>query len=289
MNSIQFDPEINQFLADFYLMTGMRVGIHDPQNTILTEYPKTSSEYDEMGFCDKARAYSQKFDERCIACDREAVERVSSTHRTYVYRCHMGFWEAMIPIMDGDEMICALFIGQVRNADERSDFAPTELTSFLTSVGIPESVAVQQYTAYCEMLREPEKRFKATVHVLEMCVQKIYDNHLIRRNDRDLMKLFQTYVERHLLEPITVGSTAKALGISASYLSRQIRVNLNTNFTDYLLEKRMSVARDRLSYTDRSISEIANELCYTDAGYFMSVFKRVNGMTCLEYRKKARK
>lgn len=54
----------------------------------------------------------------------------------------------------------------------------------------------------------------------------------------------------------------------------------------YVSEIQLSKSRDLLARTDLKVTEIAGLCEYMDAGYFARVFKRAQGMTPMQYRKK---
>ncbi len=281
-----FDPEIDRMLINFYQMSGLRVGIHAPDMAILTEYPlKATTTYEKYRFCDKVRYYSKDYTDRCYACDRAAFAHIRATRQTHIYHCHRGFLEALIPITDGDDIICALVIGQVR--DEEVPAFPTEgqLTEFLHASGIPTEEIHGQLASYYQMPQMPRHRFEAYAYFIEMCAQSIYDNRWIRRDERSLIDTFRDYVRKNICRDISVSQTAAALNISASHLSRIIAQSLGTTFTRYVTARRMEIACNLLVTTSLSISDIAAQLCYDEPTYFMRVFKRHTGMTCMEYRK----
>ena len=51
---------------------------------------------------------------KCVSCDRKAFFQARETGKTQIYECHMGFLEAVIPILAGERVECFLMIGQVR-------------------------------------------------------------------------------------------------------------------------------------------------------------------------------
>ena len=108
------EPEIEEMLANFHAISGLRVGIHDPEMNIIHEYPVKSSEYDRLCFCDKIRFHSPEYTEKCLRCDVAAFNRLRITKKSCIYTCHAGFREALIPVLHDGQILCALMIGQVR-------------------------------------------------------------------------------------------------------------------------------------------------------------------------------
>ncbi len=280
-----FDPEIDRMLINFYHMSGLRVGIHAPNMGILTEYPlKATTTYEKYRFCDKVRHYSAEYTDACYACDCTAFAHVRATGQTYIYHCHRGFLEALIPITEGDDIICALVIGQVQDTAVPPFPSDAQLAEFLLSAGIPADAVANQTASYHEMLKMPRARFEAYAYFLEMCAQSIYDNRWIRRDERTLIDMFRDYVRKNICREITVSGVAAALNVSASHLSRIIARELGTTFTQYVTARRMEIACNLLKTTSLSVADIASQLCYEEPTYFMRVFKRHTGMTCMECR-----
>ena len=52
----------------------------------------------------------------------------------------------------------------------------------------------------------------------------------------------------------------------------------------FLYRKKLEEARSLLHYSDRSISEISEYLCFSSQSYFQNVFKKKYGMTPIRYR-----
>ena len=53
---------------------------------------------------------------------------------------------------------------------------------------------------------------------------------------------------------------------------------------EYVQLKRIEIAKNWLTKTDKSILQIANELGYSSSRYFSLLFKRISGCTPDEYR-----
>ena len=94
------------------------------------------------------------------------------------------------------------------------------------------------------------------------------------------------YISTHLNERISVESVAESIGKSRSYLSRKFKSELGFQISDYIMRRKLEEAKVLLSYTDKSLSEISEYLCFSSQPYFQNVFKKKYGVTPGEYRKK---
>ncbi|MFD0675904.1 MULTISPECIES: helix-turn-helix domain-containing protein [unclassified Paenibacillus] len=79
---------------------------------------------------------------------------------------------------------------------------------------------------------------------------------------------------------------ADRLDVHPSYLKRVLRKELDTNFSDYLSRYRLQKAREYLLETDMKIVDIANRLRYNNPQNFIRYFRKMEGVTPGEYRKK---
>ncbi len=279
---LMLNPDIQNMLVNFHAISGLRVGLHDEKMNIITEYPVKSREYDDLRFCDKVRFHSPLYTQMCYDSDMRAYNHVSRTGKTYIYTCHSGFYEAIVPIMIDNVILCCFMIGQVRKCEDCRS-----VQGILSQVAGEVEVTPELEEAYDRMDTMTLERFTAFVYFLETCASHIYEKRFIRLQGRDLIENFQAYVAEHIHESLNVNQVAAALHVSPSHLSRVIAGDMQTTFSDYLNYARIKVAKDMLISTDMSVSEIADKLAYNDPTYFMRVFKRITGMTCTEFKKKS--
>jgi len=78
---------------------------------------------------------------------------------------------------------------------------------------------------------------------------------------------------------------ARAVGISASYLSRVFKEISGTGFNDYLTAIRLEESKRLLSDTNLSIHDVAARVGYFDEKYYSKLFKKTFGIKPTEYRR----
>lgn len=79
---------------------------------------------------------------------------------------------------------------------------------------------------------------------------------------------------------------ADMIGISTAHMCRIYKQYTGNTINDIIAEKRMDQARRLLTDTNMSVGEIAEKVGYINPSYFYRVFKKANGVTPNEYRKK---
>ncbi len=99
------------------------------------------------------------------------------------------------------------------------------------------------------------------------------------------LRIAMDYISKHYMEQITLETVAEAVMLSPNYLSKVFKNETGTNFSDYIISKRMEKAADLLRMTDLAIAQIAEEVGYVDVKYFRKLCKKYMGLKPSEYRK----
>lgn len=94
------------------------------------------------------------------------------------------------------------------------------------------------------------------------------------------------YLDEHYTEDITLDGLAEQFYISKYYLSREFKKEFGTTIIQYILSKKITNAKELLRYSNASIEDIAGLCGIGDASYFNKVFKKIEGCTASEYRKR---
>lgn len=92
------------------------------------------------------------------------------------------------------------------------------------------------------------------------------------------------YIEQHYAENISLKSIAHKFYINPVYLGQLFKKVNGVYFNEFLLELRITEAKRLLRQTDKKIYEIADDVGFRNADYFVSQFAKVEGMTPTEYR-----
>ena len=102
---------------------------------------------------------------------------------------------------------------------------------------------------------------------------------------QDIFNCIQ-YVSNHVNQNISVEEIAQYLNMDRTTLSKKFKRELGFNISSYIMRRKLEEAKSLLNYTDMTISEISEYLCFSSQAYFQNVFKKKYGITPKEYRKK---
>lgn len=93
------------------------------------------------------------------------------------------------------------------------------------------------------------------------------------------------YIRKHFSEDLHLELLSEQFGISSKYLSKRLKEELGVNFVDYLTTLRINKAIEELK-TNKSITEIYNDVGFNNRNTFNRLFKTKTGVTPSEYRKR---
>lgn len=85
------------------------------------------------------------------------------------------------------------------------------------------------------------------------------------------------FIEENFHRPLELKEVASNLGYSPAYLTNFMRQKTGRTVKQWIIERRMDKARQLLLDTEGSISRIATDTGYVDAGYFIRQFKQLHG------------
>ena len=100
--------------------------------------------------------------------------------------------------------------------------------------------------------------------------------------------LVRRYIDNHFKENLTLDQLAEMAHINKFYLSHTFRRAFDTSPISYLITRRIQESRFLLSETDHSLSQIARILGFSSLSYFSQSFRRLEGVSPLEYRRQHR-
>jgi AraC family transcriptional activator of pobA len=119
---------------------------------------------------------------------------------------------------------------------------------------------------------------------------RFYERQFITRknNNSELLVKFERLVDAYFNGDVqgllTVQYMAEKMNLSPNYLSDLLRVHTGQNTQQHIHEKLIEKAKERLSTTSLSVSEIAYALGFEHAQSFSTLFKKKTNQSPLEFR-----
>ncbi|MCD7822983.1 MAG: AraC family transcriptional regulator [Oscillospiraceae bacterium] len=112
-----------------------------------------------------------------------------------------------------------------------------------------------------------------------------HGSELAKRND---LRSVRDYLDEHYKENIRLDDLAAKFYISKYYLAHIFKEQYGTTINGYLGQVRITNAKKHLRFSDRSLESIGADCGYSDVNYFIRMFKKAEGMTPSEFRRRWR-
>ena len=93
------------------------------------------------------------------------------------------------------------------------------------------------------------------------------------------------YIDDNYKEKITLDELAFIFRTNRSTLCKVFKANTEMTITEYVSHKKLNSAKRKISETDKTLTEIAEELNFESIHYFTRFFKKMTGLSPKEYRK----
>lgn len=97
--------------------------------------------------------------------------------------------------------------------------------------------------------------------------------------------LVRRYIDNHFKENLTLDQLAALAHINKFYLSHTFRQAFDISPISYLIMRRIQESHFLLTETDHSLSQIAQILGFSSLSYFSQSFRRLEGISPMEYRR----
>ena len=179
----------------------------------------------------------------------------------------------------------------------------TEAEKYIQDIGLNSSQLIFQYEQgerLKKIVLEMLKHTRVTVANLYYLQGQLYDFFSALTEDDvinscvDISRVSVyiqeavTFIRNHYSRGLNVADIAKHMNVNRSYLYTLFKDNLGMSPKDFLTKFQISQAREQLALTDLSIEEVAEVCGYHSCLVFSKAFKKENGMTPTEYRKRKR-
>ncbi len=99
-----------------------------------------------------------------------------------------------------------------------------------------------------------------------------------------LAKNVARYLTENMYEKITLDQAANIFHASATAIKTSFKAVFGVPFYAYIKTQKMESAAYMLEYTDKTVSDIANEHGYDNSSKFATAFRSVKGVSPAEYR-----
>ena len=226
------------------------------------------------------------------------VKETRTLHDTYLYELELlrfvsdGNVGSLEKLLSADASLNAGIIGDTALRQEKNIFI--SLTALVTRSAISGGMDIEQaynlsdvYIRDCENSTDINYISALYYEMLVSFTRRVAESKLADGMSREIFDCVQ-FITQRVYEPIRVGDVAAFIGRSRSYISGKFKEELGYDISKFITRCKLEEAKNLLTFSDKSLSEISSYLCFSSQAYFQNVFKHNFGITPNQYRKRTR-
>lgn len=199
--------------------------------------------------------------EGCLAfCARQVVRELSITTEGRLHTCPFGHTEAVVPVVVDGQCHGQLIAGPMWCGSGRAPRAGLERA---------------------DTRRADDVLLHARALALR-CAELIARHQ--RPGNRDRRNDIIAWIQIHHAEEVSLVDLARKLRLSSSRCGHLVRTLTGRTFPELLRDTRLAQAASLLHQSQAPVQEIAAQVGFSDAGYFIRVFRRRFGVTPQGFR-----
>lgn len=108
-----------------------------------------------------------------------------------------------------------------------------------------------------------------------------------QRNHVDTdIQIVQDYIENHYCDKIKIDSLANLINTGRRTFERRFKQATNNSPIEYIQRVRIEAAKKYFEASRKNVTEIMFDVGYTDTKAFRDIFRKITGLTPIEYRNK---
>ncbi len=267
--------KLNSLLQDFYRITGLRITVFDDAFRELTAYPEQIAPCCRIIRADKTAAA------QCARCDAHACEMAAKSRSAYTYRCHAGLTESIAPLTLGNIVIGYLFFGHVFSY-------PSYEAGWKNVREKCASYHIDENALKASCLASPlisEDYIASVSHIMQAVASYLCLERMAIVQRKELPARIDEYISAHFTEEMNVTDLCRRFQIGKTYLYEISDQNYGCGIAEHIRTLRIEKAKTLLAeHPEWKISKTASACGFSDYNYFITVFKRLTGMSPGKYR-----
>ena len=110
-----------------------------------------------------------------------------------------------------------------------------------------------------------------------------------KTHEDEPIKKAQEFIEANITEKISVEDLALKYAIGKRHFERRFKKATNNSPLEYIQRVKMEAAKKHLESSRKNVNEVMYDVGYSDTKAFRTVFKKITGLSPVEYRNKYNK
>ena len=125
---------------------------------------------------------------------------------------------------------------------------------------------------------------RSVAHKILLNYAKAVKEYTLGNYSSNIRKII-LYIRKNLTNRISLDDIARELFITKEHLSRLFKKEMGLTISEYIIDTKITEAKNLLKHTDYNILDIAVLLNFANSSHFSNSFKKVTGLSPSDYRK----
>lgn len=217
-------------------------------------------------FCRFMKSTPGGFD-KCFACRNLALQKAITGKKPFGGLCFNGIYEYCSPVIEKDDVIAVIFIGNI-----------------LPDIPKHPSEQAERFSSTFEK-NVDEETCRQFSGILENQIKLLTCEYAGMQTGFDpLITNIKNYIEESLYHDISVRQLAAVFNYNEKYIGKVFKKHTGKTIKEYMNIKRLQKVEDLLKNTPLSITEISAKTGFNNVTYFNRLFKRHWHMSPTAYR-----
>ena len=110
-----------------------------------------------------------------------------------------------------------------------------------------------------------------------------------KNHSDEAVKTAQSFIEDNMQDKITIDELADLVSLGRRSFERRFKIATKNSVLEYIIRVKVESAKKRFETSRKNINEVMYDIGYTDTKAFRTIFKKITGLTPIEYRNKYNK
>lgn len=262
--------KLESTIRDFYRATGIRLAVLDTDFTNISSIGNVENRFCEI-------VHKNDCENKCYNSDLNILKECSQTLSPKMHICHAGLIDIALPILHNGTIMGYIIMGQMRRdipfekIEERLDWIKSDKEKLKK--------------AYSDMVIYDDQRAKSLASLAVMLASYIMTEDMIKADNNPLIEKVAAFVRDNICENLSVDEICKNVNVSKNTLYRHMRSYLGMSVNEYVLSRRILVAKELLTKSKESVSSVCEKVGISNTSYFCKLFKARTGLSPTAYRK----
>ena len=235
-------------------------------------------------FCNFVK-HNKKCAAKCGYNKAATVEKCRNLQAPFFGTCYMGVSEYVFPVILNKRLISVIYAGMFCH----SEYNKEKLDAAVREYKLPKD---EVYSAYEKVVTKTifSDRLISDINVMKklislLIIENTGDNRNYSNHSNTIINSAISFINENYSEELSLSLIASGCYCNPSYLSYIMKKEYGMTVTDYINMVRINNAKELISISKISLTEIAYKVGFNDLAYFSRVFKKITNITPSEYRK----